>query len=183
MSSRVAAAIDLLSRWQPPNDEQARLRDEYVAHLRAQAVANCDALSRECLPDHLTAGVLVVSQDGRRVLLNLHRKAKRWFAFGGHIEDDDASLPSAAVREGREESGIDDLVLDPEPVHLSAHEVPFCHPSRTVRHLDVRFVARVPAGTEGALSDESLDVRWFDVEELPTDEPDMVELIDLALRI
>jgi hypothetical protein len=30
------------------------------------------------------------------------------------------------------------------------------------------------------VSDESLDVRWFDVNDLPTDEPDMVDLIRLA---
>ena len=32
------------------------------------------------------------------------------------------------------------------------------------------------------MSDESLDVRWWPVDDLPTDEPDMVEMVDLALR-
>ena len=32
------------------------------------------------------------------------------------------------------------------------------------------------------MSDESLDVRWWPVDELPTDEPDMVEMIELGLR-
>jgi hypothetical protein len=58
--------------------------------------------------------------------------------------------------------------------------VDFCDPRGPVRHLDVRFVARVPAGTAPVVSDESLDIRWFPADALPTDEPDMVELVGLA---
>jgi hypothetical protein len=32
------------------------------------------------------------------------------------------------------------------------------------------------------VSEESLDVRWWPVDGLPTEEPDMVEMVDLALR-
>ena len=46
---------------------------------------------RACFPDHLTAGTVVLSADGDEVLLNLHRKARRWFAFGGHCEPGDAT--------------------------------------------------------------------------------------------
>jgi 8-oxo-dGTP pyrophosphatase MutT (NUDIX family) len=114
------------------------------------------------------------------VLLNLHRKARRWFAFGGHLEPGDASLADAALREGTEESGLLGLTIDPEPVHLSLHEVTFCDPRGTVRHLDVRFLARVGAATEPVVSEESLDLRWFPVDDVPTDEPDMLDLIRLA---
>ena len=176
MTSRIEAALDTLAGWLPPSPEQARLRDLYVAHLRAHA----DGLDKACYPDHLTAGALVISDDGTEVLLNLHRKANRWFAFGGHIESTDESLAAAAFREATEESGIPHLVLDPHPVHLSLHPVAFCDPRGVVRHLDVRYVARVPRETMPEISDESLELRWFGVDDLPTDEPDMVELIALA---
>lgn len=114
------------------------------------------------------------------MLLNLHRKAQRWFAFGGHLEPEDTSLAGAALREATEESGLTDLVIDPTPVHLSLHPVDFCSPRGRVRHLDVRFLAHLGQSTEPVVSDESLDIRWFDVEDLPTDEPDMVDLIRLA---
>ena len=35
------------------------------------------------------------------------------------------------------------------------------------RHLDLQFVAHAPAGAEPVISDESLDLRWFGVDELP----------------
>jgi 8-oxo-dGTP pyrophosphatase MutT (NUDIX family) len=171
-----AEALALLRGWTAPTSAQEALRAEYVAHLAGHP----DALDRSCFPDHLTAGCLVLAEDGRSVLLNLHGKARRWFAFGGHIEPQDTSLAAAALREATEESGLAGLVLDPDPVHLSLHGVGFCDPRGPVRHLDVRFVARVPAGTAPVVSDESLDIRWFPADALPTDEPDMVELVGLA---
>lgn len=122
----------------------------------------------------------MLSNDGSRVLLNLHRKARRWFAFGGHLEPDDQSLAAAALREGTEESGLSGLLVDPVPVHLSLHTVDFCDPRGQVRHCDVRFLARLGADADPVVSDESLDVRWFGVDDVPTDEPDMLDLIRLA---
>ena len=123
----------------------------------------------------------MLSATGDEVLLNLHRKARRWFAFGGHLEPADATLASAALREAREESGLADLDLLPGPVHLDEHMVGFCDPRGEVHHLDVRFAARAPAGVRHAASEESLDVRWFRLDALPDGlEPEMHELIRLA---
>jgi len=161
-----AEALGLLDGWTAPDAAQERLRRRYVAHLEAHP----DAAYRECRPDHLTAGVLVVSADHRRVLLTLHAKARRWFQFGGHCEPGDASLAAAALREATEESGVAGLLLDPDPVHLDEHPVTFCGQPGLVHHLDVRFVAVAPASAEPAVSEESIDVRWWPVDALP--EPD-----------
>ena len=66
------------------------------------------------------------------------------------------------------------------PVQLSEHAVPFCGPAGDVHHLDVRFVAVAPDGAAHAVSEESLDVRWWPVDALPDPEPDLVELVALA---
>jgi 8-oxo-dGTP pyrophosphatase MutT (NUDIX family) len=174
--SQHADARRVLDRWRAPDEAQEQLRRQYVAHLDAFP----DGCEKPCFPDHLTAGALVLGDDGEQVLLNLHRKAGRWFAFGGHLEPGDATLAAAALREATEESGLVGLAVDPEPVHLSRHPVDFCSPRGRVHHLDVRYLAVVPAGTEPVLSAESVELRWFPVDELPTDEPDMLELVTLA---
>jgi 8-oxo-dGTP pyrophosphatase MutT (NUDIX family) len=176
MSELHKDALRTLEGWEAPDQHQAGWRSEYVEHLHARP----DGLEKACFPDHLTAGALVLNADGSRVLLNLHLKARRWFAFGGHLEPEDETLAAAALREATEESGLVDLVLDPVPVHLSLHTVDFCNPRGPVRHLDVRFLARLGGSAEPVVSDESLDVRWFDADDLPTDEPDMVDRSRLA---
>ena len=169
-----ADALAVLQGWDPPTPGQAALRDRYAAHLEAQP----DGMTRGCYPDHLTASTLVLSPDGSEVLLTLHAKARRWFQLGGHCEAGDATLAGAAEREAVEESGLTGLRVDPVPVQLSEHAVPFCDPRGGVRHLDVRFLAVAPEGADPAVSEESLDVRWWPVDALPDDE--LADLVALA---
>jgi 8-oxo-dGTP pyrophosphatase MutT (NUDIX family) len=171
-----ADALAALAGWSAPTAAQEALRERYVEHLRAHP----DGLTRDCRPDHLTASALVLSPDGAQVLLTLHAKAQQWFQFGGHCEPEDTTLAGAALREATEESGLTGLRLDPVPVQLSDHAVPFCGPTGDVHHLDVRFVAVAPADAAYAVSDESLDVRWWPADAMPDPQADMVELVALA---
>ncbi len=171
-----ADALAVLTAWVPPTLAQAALRDRYVAHLQDRP----DGMSRTCRPDHLTASTLVLAADGSRALLTLHAKARSWFQFGGHCEPGDRTLVAAAGREATEESGLAGLVLDPVPVQLSEHAVPFCGPDGDVHHLDVRFLAVAPPAGLHAVSEESLDVRWWPGDALPDPGSDLVELVELA---
>jgi 8-oxo-dGTP pyrophosphatase MutT (NUDIX family) len=171
-----ADALATLAAWEPADAGQHRLRERYVAHLGAHP----DGLSRSCFPAHLTAGTVVLSADGGAVLLNLHRKARRWFAFGGHCEPGDTTLAGVALREAREESGLSEIDFDPVPLHLDEHAVDFCSPRGTVHHLDVRFGAVAPADARHAVSTESLDVRWWPLDGLPDLENEMHALLRLA---
>ena len=124
-------------------------------------------MRRSCTPDHVTASVLVLSPDGGQALLTLHARSGRWFQTGGHLEDGDTTLAGAALREGREETGIDDLALvGDDPVVLDRHEVS-CRTPGALRHLDVQYVAVASAVQQPVVSAESLDVRWFGVDDLP----------------
>ncbi|MEZ0076708.1 NUDIX hydrolase [Planotetraspora sp. GP83] len=159
----------VLTGWSAPTADEELLRKEFLDHLHAYD----DAMSRECVPGHLTATTAVLSHDGARVLLTLHPKAGMWLPMGGHCESDDLSLFQAALREATEESGIPGLVLLDGPLALDRHKV-WCHPPHSW-HLDVEYGAVAPAGAEAVISDESLDLRWFAIEEIP-------ELSDEATR-
>ena len=171
-----ASAVATLSGWVAPTPEQGALRDRYLAHLAAHP----DGLAKDCFPDHLTAGAIVVSPDAGAVLLNHHRKADAWLAFGGHLETDDATLAGGARRELVEESGLTSFDFDEEPLSLDEHAVEFCSDRGTVHHLDVRFLATAEPDAAHATSEESLDVRWWPADALPDPQPDLVELVALS---
>lgn len=148
-----------------------------MAHLDTHS----DAMTRACLPDHLTAGTIVLTPEADAVLLNHHRKADGWFAFGGHCEPGDTTLAGVALREAHEESGLTDLDFDPVPLDLDEHAVEFCSAGTVVHHLDVRFLATATRDSRHAVSEESLDVRWWPIDALPEIYPDMRRLIGDAV--
>ncbi|UYQ64283.1 NUDIX hydrolase [Streptomyces peucetius] len=139
--------------------DQAELRRTYLDHLAAHP----DGTWKSCRAGHLTASALVIDPERGQVLLTLHRKLGMWLQMGGHCEQDDTSLAGAALREATEESGMTGLSLLPGgPVTLDRHAIPApCH-----WHLDVQYAALAPAGATWAISDESLDLRWFRYDEV-----------------
>lgn len=118
------------------------------------------ALTRACLPGHLTASLLLWDQGGTRVLMHHHRKLDRWLQFGGHC-DGDGDTRAVAVRETLEESGIAPMAVSPRPVDFDVHAIPARPGEPEHLHLDVRFLARAPEGATPVLSQESKELAWF----------------------
>lgn len=175
MSSLHADALATLEGWHSTTPGQEALRQAFLAFLAARP----DACSRECVPGHLTASAVVVDSRMENVLLTLHPRVGRWLQLGGHCEDGDETLASAALREAREESGIDDLSLEGGPVHLDVHPVT-CSLGVPTRHFDVRYTIRAPAGAAATRSAESVDLRWWPVSDLPSGAADLEPLLAAA---
>ncbi|MBP0449525.1 NUDIX hydrolase [Kitasatospora sp. RG8] len=172
-----ADAVRTLSRWRPADPDQEQLRRDYLDHLAEQP----EGLFRSCLPAHVTASAAVVDPAAGRVLLTLHPKVGMWLQMGGHCEPGDRDLAAAALREATEESGIPDLTLLavdglPVPAKLDRHLVRCTGKDRPENtHLDVQYIAVAPPGAQELISEESLDLRWFDYDRLP-------ELTDHSVR-
>ncbi|MFJ6730445.1 MULTISPECIES: NUDIX domain-containing protein [unclassified Streptomyces] len=114
------------------------------------------------------AASAVVTDEAGRILLQRRVDNGTWALPGGalHIGE---SLPECAVRETREETGIDVEVVGIVGTYSNPRHV-FAYDDGEVRQeFSICFLAR-PVGGELAVSDESTDVRWFDpadVDELP----------------
>ncbi len=160
-------ALKVLTTWAATSDEAGDARRRTLDLLAAGPVA----MTRAHRPGHVTASTLIVAED-RRVLLCLHGRLGAWMQLGGHCEAGDTTLAGAALREATEESGIDGLRLDPEPIDVHIHPVR-CRPAdgepaTETYHLDVRFLAVAPAGAVERVSAESAALGWFTVRTLPS---------------
>jgi 8-oxo-dGTP pyrophosphatase MutT (NUDIX family) len=99
-------------------------------------------LSREQPRAHFTASAFVVDEQCARTCLVTHVKLGRLLQPGGHIEETDASVEAAALREAQEETALA-LAFHaraPRPFDLDIHEIPERPGEPAHFHLDVRYL-------------------------------------------
>lgn len=129
----------------------------------------CD---RKLRVGHITASSWIIDNDQSHALLTHHKKLDRWLQLGGHIEND-SDILNAALREAREESGLNDLhVISDAIFDVDVHPIPARGFEPEHFHFDVRFIFQADRGDTLVISDESHDLRWFTIDELYELAPD-----------
>jgi 8-oxo-dGTP pyrophosphatase MutT (NUDIX family) len=116
-------------------------------------------------PGHVTASAFILDEARAALLLILHAKLQLWLQPGGHVDAADRDVLSSALREVREETGLDDLVLArPGLFDVDVHQIPARGTQPAHEHFDVRFVF-TSRGRPVAASD-ARDVRWVPLADL-----------------
>src|SRR5271170_3505939 len=125
-----------------------------------------------------TVAIFVVRDA--KVLLVLHRKLGKWLPLGGHIElEEDPEM--AALREAKEESGLDVELLGERPPttgpgtraliaprFLDIHRITDTH-----EHIGMIYWARPRNGAVRLSATEHYEIRWFSSDDLEKVRPPM----------
>jgi 8-oxo-dGTP pyrophosphatase MutT (NUDIX family) len=129
-----------------------------------------------------TVAIFVVHQG--KVLLIHHRKLNKWLPLGGHIElDEDPEI--AALREAKEESGLDvELIGERPPTtgpgtraliaprFLDIHRI-----TETHEHIGMIYWARPKSGDVKLAAEEHHDIRWCGKTEMDALVPKMADAV------
>jgi 8-oxo-dGTP pyrophosphatase MutT (NUDIX family) len=123
--------------------------------------------------------VMVVFDDRGRILLNRRADTGRWALISG-IPDPGEQPAEAAVREIEEETGV--LAAVERVLSVFTSE-PVVYPNGDrAQYMDIVLRCRAVGGRARVNDDESLEVGWFAVDELPPLGPVARGRIELALR-
>ena len=96
---------DEIAAYVPRNEQEAAEQRMILEYIR---LFPDTVLTRENQIAHLTSSGFVVNADGTRVLMAHHDIYKVWAWTGGHA-DGDGDLLAVALREAREETGVEHI--------------------------------------------------------------------------
>lgn len=155
--------LSLLSAYRPHDAGDA----EACARIARFVGEHEDCFARTLLVGHVTGSAWIVDASRSRCLLTHHRKLDRWLQLGGHA-DGDADVLAVAMREAREESGLSSL----RPVSAAifdcdVHWIPERKAEPGHHHHDVRFLLEADPDEPLVISEESNELAWVDLSDVP----------------
>ncbi len=113
-------------------------------------------------PGHITGSVWIINEAGTHALLTHHKKLGMWLQLGGHA-DGEPHIPTVAMKEAREESGIEDLEFVIAGIFdIDIHPIP----NKCLAHYDIRYLLKAGPHATYTVSPESHDLAWVPIEKL-----------------
>ncbi|MBQ9250662.1 MAG: NUDIX hydrolase [Oscillospiraceae bacterium] len=173
-------AREAIAAYQPWNEQEERDQAVILDFLDRYP----DAFLRSNLLAHMTASAWVVNPRRNKVLLVYHKLYDSWSWTGGHA-DGETDLLAVALREVREETGVQKVrpvspeIYSLEVLTVDGHEK---HGAYVPSHLHMNVTYLLEADESESLricEAENSGVRWFGLEEAldASTEPWFVERI------
>ena len=129
-------------------------------------------LTRENEFAHFTASSWVVNKKKTKILMVYHNIYQSWAWTGGHA-DGESDLLQTAIRELKEETGVqnvkilDDNIFSLEAICVNGHVKKGKYVSSHV-HLNLTYLLEVDENEKLQIKeDENSNVRWIPIEEIP----------------
>ena len=140
---------------------------------------------------HFSATVYVMNTiDGEpKVLLHMHKKHHHWYGLGGHVENNEDPV-EAAIREAKEEAGIDVTIFPSHPIKTFISTQELIAPALLMnqdingehQHIDCIYFGTTADPSKVAMVEE---FRWcsrVDLEEMDLQD-DTRYIVDAALKV
>lgn len=118
-----------------------------------------DCFSSKLQIGHATGSGWVVDSDRTHAILVHHATLNKWLQPGGHA-DGDPEILRVAIREVREETGLNVRAVSPEVFDLDSHEIPATDTVPAHVHHDICFLLEDGHRDSLIASAESRDIRW-----------------------
>ncbi len=158
--------IEEIEAFRPWNRQEERDREEILRRLWSGE----ELYTRENPSAHLTASAWVVSPRRDLVLMAYHNLYRSWAWLGGHA-DGDRELLETALREVREESGLETVrpvspdIYSLEILTVDGHEKKGEYVSSHL-HLNLTYLLEAdPSLPVRNKPDENSRVGWFSLQE------------------
>lgn len=175
--------LDQIKAYQPYNEQEERDKDLMVQFLER----NPNHLYRETLAGHLTSSAIVVNKEKTKVLFAYHNIYDSWGWVGGH-NDGDPNMLKVAIKEAKEETGIETVkVLDEDIFMLDViyveNHIKKGHYVPDHLHLNVTYLLEADENQPLFVkADENQAVAWIALDEVfdKITEPRMVPIYQKA---
>jgi len=153
--------LNLLHSYLPTYPEEIFYKEKLIEFVEAHE--NCFERSLEV--GHITGSSWLLNWNRSKALLLLHAKLNIWVQPGGHC-DGESDVLQVALKEAREESGIDEIVPVMEEIFdLDIHDSPAMGSLNKHVHYDVRFLLQCTSDRDPVLNHEVKALKWVRIEE------------------
>ncbi len=148
------------SAW---NEKEKEFRSETMKFIEE----NKNCFERSNLRGHVTGEAWVLNKEKTKILLTHHKTLDRWFQLGGHSDGDPITL-NVALREAKEESGLENIVILSEDIlDIDVHPIPEKKEIPEHTHYGIAFLFEADENDALILAEhESKELRWVPFEEI-----------------
>ncbi len=169
MSKEVENALNVISsqlmRYKPFNEQEEKDKAIILDYLNSRE----NLFTRENEKVHFSSSAWVLNEDLTKVLMVHHNIYNSWVFPGGHVEEVQENLIDTAIREVKEETGVENVnvllndIFGIEVIPIKEH---YRRGKFVPAHTHIDFVYLLQVSECETLKMQELEnsgVRWFDI--------------------
>ena len=174
-----------IEEYKPCNMQEEKDKEMAIKYIETFD----NILTRENEFAHITSSAWLVNKERTKVLFAYHKQYNAWAWTGGHNDGEEDCLKTA-IREAKEETGIQNVIPVSENIfsieiltvsgHIKKGKYVSAH-----QHINITFLLETSEEEELKIKeDENTGVKWFNIDELLENvtEPEMITIYEKLIN-